>query len=407
MTYYEIKKIFSKTGSRVVLLVLPAILCIFAFFMIHGTKYIDEQGEIQSGFTAIAQRRAAKKEWAGILDEKKIRKVLEQNISVDTASQLSSAESQQQNLAYAQKQGTSDIRELITVSYGGAYNDDRNLADKILPKQASEFYSNRIKNLDGYLETTGNDLSKREEKYIQQQYEMLETPWYYDYQDGWQNLFDRIADILAIITLALGFLCAGIFSGEFRTKASAIFFSSYHGRRGAILAKVKAGFLVITVIYLSMMLLYSALILGIFGADGANCPIQSNAIRWRSFYNITNWQAYLLIVGSGYLGCLFILFLTMLVSAKTNSTVIAVIVPSALIFFPAFLSGSGIALLDSVLEILPHMLLNMDMILATFRLYELGGRVFNAASVLTILYVVLTLLLIPVLYLIYRKKQVY
>lgn len=143
------------------------------------------------------------------------------------------------------------------------------------------------------------------------------------------------------------------------------------------------------------------------GADGANCPIQSQAAGWKSIYNVTNWQEYLLVIMGGYLGSLFMLLLTMLVSAKTNSAVVAVIIPFALIFLPSFLSGTSIPALNKVLGLLPDQLLQMNQVVKYFNLYEIGGRVFPAAPVLLVVYAVLALMIIPVVYLTYRKKQVY
>ena len=51
----------------------------------------------------------------------------------------------------------------------------------------------------------------------------MKTPLYYDYQAGWKNLFQYSPSIIMILTLVLGFLCAGIFSGEFQLKANASF----------------------------------------------------------------------------------------------------------------------------------------------------------------------------------------
>ena len=109
----------------------------------------------------------------------------------------------------------------------------------------------------------------------------------------------------------------------------------------------------------------------------------------------------------GYLGCLFMLLLTMWVSAKTDSAVAAVIVPFVLLFLPSFLSGSSVVLLNKILGVLPDQLLSMGQVVEYFNLYEIGGKVVNAAVILLAVYPVLTCLLIPVLYRTYRKKQVY
>ena len=287
MTYYEIKKVFSKKGSKVALIFIFIVISVVLSFIIGDNKYVNRNGDAESGISAMLKVRELKKEWSGDCDY-------------------------------------------------GEFNDyNYYLADSLSPDEAVDFYSNRIKNLKNWLETDGKDqFSEKEKSYLIRAYEKMKTPLYYDYQAGWKNLFQYSPSIIMILTLVLGFLCAGIFSGEFQLKANAVFYSSYYGRNKAVWAKVKAGAIIITAIYWAVMLLYTMLVLGILGVDGANCPIQSSMSGWKSIYNITNAQEYILIVLGGYLGCLFMQSLTMLVSAKTNSSVIAVIVPFILIFLP-------------------------------------------------------------------------
>lgn len=293
-------------------------------------------------------------------------------------------------------------------AYGGFNDYDYYLPDSLSPDVAVDFYPNRIKNLKEWLNTEGKDqFSEKEKEYLISQYETLKTPLYYDYQAGWKSLFQYAPAVIAIATLILSFLCAGIFSGEFQQKSSAVFYSSLYGRDQAVAAKIKAGIIVVTGFYWGVVLLYTGLVLGILGADGASCQIQASSAGWKSIYQITNWQEYLLIVLGGYLGCIFLLLLTMWVSAKTDSAVAAVMVPFVLLFLPSFLSGSSIALLNKILGILPDQLLSMGQVVEYFNLYEIGGKVVNAAAILLAVYPVLTCLLIPVLYRTYRKKQVY
>ena len=99
--------------------------------------------------------------------------------------------------------------------------------------------------------------------------------------------------------------------------------------------------------------------------------------------------------------------ITMLVSAKTNSSVIAVIVPFILIFLPSFLSGTSLPLLNKILGLLPDQMLQMNQVVKFFNLYEIGGKVFCAVPILIISYSILLLLIVPVIYFIYRRKEVY
>lgn len=74
---------------------------------------------------------------------------------------------------------------------------------------------------------------------------------------------------------------------------------------------------------------YSLVVLGCLGSQGGNVMIQTGFWHWKSFYNITYMQLYLLTVVAGYIGTVFCLFLSMLVSAKTHTAVVAVTIPFA------------------------------------------------------------------------------
>lgn len=407
MTYYEIRKVFLRKGSKIAIAFILVVIAVVLYFIIGENMYINENGDAEKGFAAILKVRELKREWSGELTEEQIRRVIEENIRISQTPEALSDDFQQNDIAFSQKQGFGDIRNLLNYSYGGFNDYNYYLADSLSPDDAPYFYSNRIKNLENWMETDAKDQFSTEEKeYLISNYEKLKTPLYYEYQDGWKSLFQYSPTIIMILTMVLGFLCAGIFSGEFHQKASAVFYSSYYGRNRAIWAKVKAGFIIITGIYWAVIFLYTGLVLGILGADGAKCPIQSTMTGWKSIYNITNSQEYLLIVLGGYLGCLFMLVLCMLVSAKTNSSVVAVTVPFVFIFLPSFLSGTNIALLNKTLGLLPDQLLQMNQVVKYFNVYQIDSKVFRAAPVLIILYSILTMLAIPMVYRVYRKKEV-
>lgn len=409
MTYYEIKKVFSKRSSRIALVVLVVILVIILYFMVSDTTWVNERGDGEKGLGAIRKMKEAKQEWSGMLTEEEIRRVIQENNRINATPEAQSQDIRQQDIAFGWKQGFYDIRQLLIYSYGGFQDYDYYLADSLTPEQAGAFYENRIRNLEEWIadeEGGANILSEKEKTFLMEQYEKLDTPFYYDYQDGWKNLFEGFPAVAMITTMVLGFLCAGIFADEFRLRASAVFYSSYHGRRKAIWAKLRAGFLTVTGIYWGMMALYSATVLGIFGADGGGCLIQSKMMFWKSFYNLTNFQAYLIVVLGGYLGCLFMVSLVMLVSAAARSAVLAVIVPFVLIFLPSFLTDMNIPLLNKILGLMPDQLLQMNMVFKFFNLYEIGGKVLGAVQVLAVLYLVLTLLAFPVIYLVYKNKQI-
>lgn len=408
MTYYEIKKVLSRRGRWVALLLPVAVLIVVLYIMLVDTWYTNSSGNMEKGFAAISGQKAAVQEWSGLLTEERLAQVIEKNHQINSSKEHQSEDIQLQNIAYSRKQGIKDILYTMGFAYGSFQEWNYAAADSLTKEQASEFYPNRVIRLKEWLAGDGaDDFSEKEKQYLIRQYEELETPYYYEYQDGWKNLFQWSPTIIMITTLVLAYLCAGIFADEFRLKAGSVFFSSCHGRRKAVWAKVKAGFLIATILYWAEMLLYSAVVLGIYGARGINCPIQSVMGGWKSFYNITNGQEYLLILFGGYLGCIVMTALVMLVSAAAKSSLLAATVPFVLIFLPSFLGEIRGPLIRKILGLLPDQLLQMNVVIKYFNLYGIGGKIFGAAPVLLVLYSVLLVILVPVIYLAYRRKQVY
>ena len=162
--------------------------------------------------------------------------------------------------------------------------------------------------------------------------------------------------------------------------------------------------IVITGVYWLVILIYSAVVFSVAGIGGANCVIQTSWAFWKSFYNITYLQAYLLTVIGGYVGALFTLAVSMLVSAKTHTTVLAVTIPFVLLFIQSFLGGFSV--LSDVLGLLPDQLLQINMAIKTFTLYEIGGKVIGSVPIILTIYSVLFLIILPVLYQVYRKTEI-
>lgn len=233
------------------------------------------------------------------------------------------------------------------------------------------------------------------------QYENLETPFYYEYVDGWAALLQNISTFLLLLALVIGFFLSGIFSDEFQLKADSIFFSTRLGRNRGILSKIGAGFCITSGFYAIFVLLYTFIVLSVLGTDGANCPIQLDL--WRSVYNITFLQAYFFIVLGGYIGTVFASTLAMLVSAITRSTPVAIIMP--FIVLCAFPFLSRIITLPEICSFFPDQLLEIYLDIKESALIEIGGKVVTTAVVIIPVYIVVCLILQPVLYGIYKKRR--
>lgn len=401
------EKIWVKPATKIAMLILAVLLFTVCWFAVHNVYCIDENGDHVYGIGAISKLKEQKKEWAGTLTEEVIAEVIRENARINETKEARSDDVWQRNIAYGWKLGFHDIRYMIMYSFCKFREGDYYKPDTLKPEDASQFYENRLLHLKEWLEEEPQQykFSEDEREFLIERYEAWETPLEYDWAEGWKQLFELSVTITMIMMLTLSFIGAGIFSGEFSYKADAIFYSSYHGRGKAVGAKMGAAFLFVTSVYFVMMFLYTVIILAILGTDGAGLPIQTNIMGWKSFYYLTNLQEYQLIVLGGYIGTMFFSLLTMLVSALTRSTALAATIPFILVFMPSFLGGSVKFSIEKLIAAMPDRLLDINQTVSYFYLYHIGGKIVGPLSVIFPLYTILSLILVPLLYWVYRCKE--
>ncbi len=401
MLRFELKKVFLKSRNKIALLVLALMLIATSILTMSRVEYIDADGNRTSGIAAAQDLRVEKNEWAGYLTEDVLAEVVAENERINRSQGSLVADSEQEDRAYAQKQGMSDIVTLINSAFSEWRDYNYYAIDSVSAEEAGMVYEKRIAALKGYLDSGEECFTEAQREFLVQRYESLQTPFYYEYIDGWSALLQNISTFLLMLALVIGFLVSGIFSEEFQTKADAILFSAKLGRNQAVRAKIEAGFLITTVFYFAFVFLYTMIVLFALGFDGAGCPIQLDL--WRSSYNITFLQGYFLIVCGGYIGTLFAATVSMLASAALRSTTVAVIVP--FIILCAFPFLSRIVTLPQICAFFPDQLLEVYIGIKEFGLAELCGKAMSAVTVIFPAYAAACLVLLPVLYFVYRRAE--
>lgn len=414
MVRYEIKKILGRPSGRIALLLFICTLVIACWQSIQGGGlgyiWVNEQGDGEVGLSAARKLRAVQHEWEGLLDEEYLADIMRELNRIATTPEYRSEEYEQNDIAFSWQHALLPVRYMLNNSFSSDFRDfNWYLADTLDPSLAGNFYSNRVKLLTEWLYDETDEAytlyTEREKQYLISQYEKWETPIYYDYMNGWSQLLENAGYIVLIGVLVMGYLVAGIFPNEFKWRSDSVYFTTVYGRNKAIVAKIKAGFLLVTVLYWGCILIYTLFTLCYLGFDGAGCVIQYD--YWKSIYNLTYWEAYLLYILSAYLGMLFIAFLCMWTSAKTRSSVFAVTIPFILVFGPSILESNRVAdWLTKLLGLLPDNLLELDAHLKYFSIYDLGFTVSGAWPILAVLYSILTIVLVPVMYREFRRKQI-
>lgn len=408
MLLFEVKKVLSKPLNKAALLILAAVLIIGSFLTIRDVKYIDADGNSSTGISAVRHLQEEKNQWEGYLTEDVLKSVIQENTAVSTSPEAQSDDIQENNKATAMGQGISDIREMINLAFGEIDNYDYYRINNVSEDEVGSLYEQRIAGLKNYLnrDDVTEAFSEDEKEWLIKKYESLDTPLYYEYADGWKALMDSqyLPTLMMITVLIIGFLVSGIFSDEFSWKADSIFFSARLGRGRAVLAKMGAGFLITTVLYWSVVLLFGLIVLAVLGFGGGGCAVQTGVSNWNSIYNITYFQDYLLSTFGGYIGSLFIVTLAMLVSAKTHSTVFAITIPFILTCVPPFVGR--LEAFARIMTLFPDQLLSINKNLEDFSLYHIGGNIFGGVTVIIPLYLILFCLVFPILFIVYRKTQI-
>ena len=408
MVRYELKKVLGSFGSKLALLLFAGLVLLSSWMAVSGVEWINEKGDPETGFSAISKLRNAQKEWAGTLDETRLEAIIRENQRICATPEAQSKDYNQNDIAYGWKQGIRPVLDMMNYAYSDGFQEfDWYCNERVTPEQAADFYPNRTRIMKQWLYAEDSSayhlFTVKEQNYLVGQYESVETPFYYDYSEGWTQLLYNSPFVIMIAALILGYLVAGIFSDEFKWKSDAVLFSTLYGRDKAVAAKIKAGFLLITGLYWIAVMAYSLITLTCLGFSGWNCPFQIDL--WKSFYHLKLWQAWVLVAVGGYIGNLFFSFLTMWVSAKTRSSMFAATVPFLLVFLPSFLDNLNSDKISKILGLFPNQLLEIYQALRYFYVYDLGITVTDAMHILPLVYGILTLLLVPMMYQEYKRKR--
>lgn len=399
MMKFELKKIFLKPVNRILFIILVLITVIAGILTVKDVQYILENGDDIHGIKASRSLEEDRNKWSGYLTEDVFKKVLKENRRIEKTEKI-------QSKNYSKKQGIEEINSIISLAFTEFKEYDYYKVNSVRVSEAGDIYNKRISRLKNYLDSGQERFSDAEKEFLITQYENLETPLYYEYAGGWKALLDSqyMLTFMTILVVITGFLVAGIFSDEFQLKADSVFFSSEKGRNKAIISKIGAGFITVTSVYWGAVIIYSAIVLFSLGFGGYGCAVQTGFSNWDSIYNITYLGDYILSVTGGYIGSLFILFFAMLVSAKSRSTVIAITVPFILSCAPMFLGR--VTVFAKIMALFPDQLLRINKSLDEFKLYEIGGKTMGFITIIIPLYLILFIILVPVLYMVYKKTEI-
>lgn len=247
----------------------------------------------------------------------------------------------------------------------------------------------------------GTDMHCSEEKlsYWLESFDSVNKPITYSYALAYLNILDVLFLIGWILVLNIAIALSGSFADEKTFKTDALILSARNGRSSICNVKICAG--------MTVALLQSAVLLGVgigillfaYGATGWDAMIQ-NVIP-SSPWNITIGTMMIIYFVIAAILSIFFAMTNMLLSHLTHSAVATLAIHAAVIFGGLFNIPNGLGIISKLWQLRPTMALYYGSFCNTFRY-----GCFNNLQITSIIYSVISVVLILILMISYRKSQV-
>lgn len=404
----EIKKMLGNKKAKVILGIALVYFVFIIFNNVNDIVYVSEDGNEVVGFGAVNKLKVGIKEWEGILDADKIWDVILLNKEVEGNEEYHS-EYGLTNEGYYYIQKSYDIRELINRSFSGLQNYDYYTINTISENDAKNFYSNRITSLQVWLEKNEikNYYSEKEKLYLINQFEKFNSPLQYNYMGSWKFIFENSSAFLFAIAILCCIITSTVFSIEYEQNTASVYYSTVGGKKAGVRSKIIAALLTVSIIYWFVISLFIIVSISIFGTTGAGNYIQTNSNYWFSIYNITNLQATCILSLFGYMGCIFFTTVSLLLSAKTKSSNIAIIFSFLLIMgigsIGELFQGS---LAQKITGLMPGALLSVGKMLNEYNLYQISDNIITQMVLLPVIYIIVITLIIFCIYRVGKAQKI-
>ena len=269
-------------------------------------------------------------------------------------------------------------------------------------KEGKPFYQAMKGKMQTLLDSPSRALSDEQKEYWGGMADKVDTPLQYGYYGGWEIIISSF-ELLMFALLAICIVTAPVFSGEYQAGTDAVILSAKYGKTRLTTAKIAASLLFGTAAFILHVVVACGLPLAAFGIDGWNLPLQ--IANTTVPYPYTFLQAVLINIGIIYLVLLAMIGLTLLLSAKMKSPYLVLIILVPILFIPMFLTPNGTTgIYNLLLFLMPYRsaMPEFDKYIS----YQLGGLVLDVITVRAVFYAILTVIMLTLARLGFKKHQV-
>lgn len=326
----EHKKLWRKMSTK-----MSVILCLM-YSVIFGSvlnyqwftfgshnPYQSAFGNDFDGYANIRNSQTHAKAYAGELTDETVQELIKDYQNLD-ANDKETKNSDWQAVTgwlqalYPELRDTSIVYDNLMISY-------------VEPRKVTHFYERRERAVRDFLQANGQ--LGEEMEYLLHMNEKVDTPFYYDWIEGWSILIGYgIPQQNMVVSLFLAIVLSTVFAGEWHNNTSSLLLTMKNGWHKVAYAKAGSG--VAFAVELFAMLTVGSVAAQLFylGTSGWNMPIQNIKITAVAPMNMLQAEiyeyAYLFLGMIGYAG------LVILISASVKSNVLALILSFAVAYAP-------------------------------------------------------------------------
>ncbi len=396
---FEFRKIYKKRMNMVVSCITIFLIAVFGIANITQSYTYNEKGEKVSGKLYVKYMKQIAKTSGGELTNEKAQDILAEYQHMVATPGYYEGEGEDGHF-------TDEIycsyflpHRQILLDIAHVYDDPgvqtwgSNL-DKLSLNDIKPLYEAKKDRFQMILEAGSGDwnYTTAEKQYWTKQYDKIAEPVTYGYAEGWSTWFE-MAGFFFYVLVGIFIIMSTVYAGEYEQKADHIILTTRYGKSKVIVAKNVAAFLYGFLLSTACILIMALICFGWYGVEGASLPVQS--IYFQSTYSLTNVQAVLLYAIMYYLVSFMMIAMTLWLSARMKNGLSVLAVMLLFAFVPIFMNESVTnGLYNHILALLPYNAIQ-DGGYNTILSYPFGSCVLNYMNMRIVVYLILTVVVVP------------
>ena len=251
------------------------------------------------------------------------------------------------------------INSWLTMLYPELHDPStyRTMISYVNPDKLTGFYERRKQAIDDFLENSGQVGTEKE--YLLYMEQEVETPFQYEWVEGWSQLLGSIvADLGIVMALFLAITLSPLFAGEWHDNTSSLVLTTKNGWGKVASAKILTG-LAFTVEFFVILVIPSIVSQVLFmGTSGWDMPIQN--IKPLAIAPMNMLQAEIYEYAFALLGAIGFAGIVMFISATVKNNVLALLFSLAVVYGPMMVAEYLPYELQKALDLLPLVVSSTD-----------------------------------------------